>query len=570
MKNIGSGLLKVDYWASTIKIMVDGVKRNYISGNREKNTWNKILEQTPTDMKHARSQNNMRILCATSVGSHDVARVIDSLVAMGLWLRGADTQFLLCDHILPACEAAMYVSFPNPRDFAAHGPAKSLCKRCFKKGFEFYRPLPVNVRTYSEFITPDIISTSMETAAGLSTQECFEFVYRDMPIGEQARAGVLRFFGKATFEEEDQAFVEAVARRYLSGALITARAAERALDEIKPDCIVAHHGIYVPQGILGIVARKKNVRVINWGPSYRNTTLIYSHGDTYHHTFIDEPVSCWENRELSPEENRNLDNYLNTRRAGKGDWSWVTPDRGENAIIEEHARLINGLGLDTQKPIFGLLTNVLWDAQLYYASNAFPDMIDWLFTTLDYFIAHSELQLIVRIHPHEVKSGNRQPTGPVIAKRYPSIPKNIKIVDRDSPYSTYALMDLCRAVLIYGTKTGIELAPFGMPVIVAGDAWMRNKGISYDATSREEYLSFLDRLPDIRPLSPQATERARRYAYHYFFRRMIPLSSLDPAGSFPPVLLVKSLEDLLPGHDRGLDVICDGILNRKQFIYDHV
>ena len=547
-------------------------KVNSLLGRRTtESPWQKVASESSTFLSTYHSQENgYRVLCATSVGSHEVVRVIDSLVAMGLWLRGADTQFLLCDHVLPACEAAMYASFFNPTEFAIHGPAKSLCEKCFEEGIQFYRPLPVPVRKYSEFIEPGIIKSLMEKARGLSTLQCFGFVSDDMPIGEQARAGVLRFFGKATFEEEDPAFVEAVARRYLAGALITAKVIEGALDVIKPDCIVAHHGIYVPQGVLGIVARKKKVRVVNWGPSYRNTTTIYSHGDTYHHTFMDEPTLNWENRELSSSENRRLDEYLRMRRGGKGDWSWVTPDRGENAIIEEHARLINELGLDTQKPIFGLLTNVLWDAQLYYASNAFPDMLDWLFTTLDYFIEHPALQLIVRIHPHEVKSGNRQPTGPEIGKRYSSLPKNIKIVERDSLYSTYALMDLCRAVLIYGTKTGVELAPFGMPVIVAGDAWIRNKGISYDAKSREEYLSLLDKLTDIRPLSPQVIERARRYAYHYFFRRMIPLSSLDPEGGFPPDMLVKSLEDLLPGHDRGLDVICDGILNRKEFIYEHV
>ena len=539
------------------------------SGTQPEEFWQEIMLQSKAFLStYQHVTDRGRVLCATSVGGNSLVRVVDSLVAMGLWLRGADVQLLLCDRVLPACEAAIYTYFSDLREFARFGPSKSLCIPCSEGGTDFYRPLPVTTRFYSEFVGGDDTHQAIQTAMRLTTTECFRFVWKGMPLGEQAQAGVLRFFGKATFEDEDPAFVEAVARRYLAGALLTAQMAERAIDVVKPDCIVAHHGVYVPQGVLGIVARKKGVRVVNWGPSYRNTTVIYSHGDTYHHTFMHEPTPNWERLELTPERNRTLEEYLLMRRGGRGDWSWVTPDRGESATIEEHTRLTDELGLDIEKPIFGLLTNVLWDAQLYYANPVFSDMLDWLFTTLDHFVSHPELQLVVRIHPHEIKSGNRQPTGPEIARRYPALPDNIRIVDRDSRYSTYALMDMCQAVLIYGTKTGVELAPFGVPVIVAADAWIRNKGISVDITSREEYLALLDRLPAIEPLSPQDTDRARRYAYHYFFRRMIPLHSLDPDSGYPPALRVTMLEELLPGHDEGLDVICNGILTGQEFVYE--
>ena len=41
--------------------------------------------------------------------------------------------------------------------------------------------------------------------------------------------------------------------------------------------------------------------------------------------------------------------------------------------------------------------------------------------------------------------------------------------------STYALADASDAVIIYATKTGIELAARGIPVIVAGESWLRGK-----------------------------------------------------------------------------------------------
>ncbi len=47
--------------------------------------------------------------------------------------------------------------------------------------------------------------------------------------------------------------------------------------------------------------------------------------------------------------------------------------------------------------------------------------------------------------------------------------------------STYALMSLCNSAIIYGTKMGVELTSVGLPVIVAGEAWIRNKGLTHDA-----------------------------------------------------------------------------------------
>ena len=51
----------------------------------------------------------------------------------------------------------------------------------------------------------------------------------------------------------------------------------------------------------------------------------------------------------------------------------------------------------------------------------------------------------------------------------------------------------------------------------------RGKGISRDPTTQKEYFAVLDSLPWRRRLDARRVERARKYAYHFFFRRMIPL-----------------------------------------------
>lgn len=126
----------------------------------------------------------------------------------------------------------------------------------------------------------------------------------------------------------------------------------------------------------------------------------------------------------------------------------------------------------------------------------------------------------------------------------------------------------CNAVIIYGTKTGVELTSIGIPVIVAGEAWVRNKGITTDVSSVAEYFKLLEKLPLAQPLSEATVLRARRYGYHFFFRRMIPLEFMQPAtGDALFRLEISGIDDLLPGRSRGLDTICDGILSGTDFIY---
>ena len=78
----------------------------------------------------------------------------------------------------------------------------------------------------------------------------------------------------------------------------------------------------------------------------------------------------------------------------------------------------------------------------------------------------------------------------------------------------------------------------------------------------------MDRLPLEIKLDEATIRRARKCAYHLFFRRMIPLDFIEPTNNWPPFSIVlQDLQDLEPGKYTGLDVICDGILKGTDFIY---
>lgn len=526
--------------------------------------WPSILAPDSHEWETAlRSADGPRVLIATSVGAYLPGNTLESVLAVALTLRNARVDVLLCDESLPACLDCQSLWFPNSRSFIKNGPQGRLCGSCYTPSARMFRSLGLPVEGLGTWIRP---SDREDLSALLPLPVSDLRVYRDqsMAIGEHALAGALRFYARATLEGERDG--EAVFRRYFEAAFLSARAVRRLLAEKKYDRVVFNHGIYVPQGLIGEAARSLNIPVVNWNPAYRKKCFIFSHGDSYHHTLMTEPTDVWENIVLTSDQEQELETYLKSRWYGSQDWIWFHEDP---RFGEEDIR--RAVGADPGKPWIGLLTNVLWDAQLHYPANAFPTLLEWLFMTIDYFAERPDLQLIIRVHPAEIRGTlpSRQRIVDEIRRRGRVLPKNVFLVGPESPVSTYALMERCDSVLIFGTKTGVELTSQGIPVIVAGEAWIRGKGLTWDARSPAHYRELLDRLPFRAPLSVDQTRRARLYAYHFFFRRMIPLLFMEPRSGDPPFGVPPGfrLANLRPGADLGLDVVCDGILKGNPFVF---
>ena len=488
-----------------------------------------------------------KILIATSTGSNWPCSSFESLLGVALTLRGAKVSFLLCDGTLPACQECSS-SLMSPKRLVQQGPRGLLCASCYRPAAAMIAETGIEAVKYSDFISGD----------NTHSVQHFEDACR-----EHAAAGALRFYGRGTLPSVDGG--GQVEGRYYDAALTTAKVVDRLIVEKNFDCAVFHHGIYVPQGVIGDVLRVRGIRVVNWGVSYRKSTVLFSHVDTYHRTMTKEDPSSWADLEWSRRKEKRLEKYLYSRRAGDNDWISYRSTRPQQIFT-----FIEKVQLSRKKPVIGLLTNVLWDAQIHFDSAIYESMLDWLWDTIDHFIQRNDIQLVVRIHPAE-KSGtvkSNQPVEQEIKSRYGTLPSHIKIVRPDDPVSTYELMEICDTVLVYGTKTALELACLGIHVIVSGDAWCKGKGFTIDPSSREEYLGWLSRLPMRQKLNAQQRDLAKKYAYHFFFRRMIPISGLKAESMLAPFSVkVKTLEELMPGADEGLDVVCGGILAGKDFSY---
>lgn len=547
--------------------MPAGFRRSFkkLIHSKEVPDWVAWRRQDERLWKQARRQaeHGPSVLIATSVGGHAPSAVTESLLGVALTLRGARVKFLLCDRALPACLKAHIDKIPDVGMLERYGLKNAVCDGCYRSGRSLFDATGLPTWKYSDGLSEAERRTALALAAQVPREEIGRYCWNGLAVGEHALAGALRFYARGQLEETPAA--EMVLRRFFEAALLTGMAVKNLISRERFDAACFNHGIYVPHGPTAEACRQAGVRIVTWNVAYRKSCFIFSHDDTYHHTMLAEPAGHWENMHWGPAQEKETLDYLASRLTGARDWIWF-----HEKPFEDIDKIAQECGADFSKPCIGLLTNVFWDAQLHYRANAFPNMLEWIVQTIRYFEKRPDLQLLIRIHPAEVRGTipSRQPLLEEIRKAFPRLPANVFIIPPESNSSTYAAMYKCDSVIIYGTKTGVELTSVGIPIIVAGEAWIRGKGVTQDADSPQEYFALLDQLPSGRRLEGATLERARKYAYHFFFRRMIPLSFMKPAQvSALFTVDISGLRDLLPGRHPGLDVICDGILHRQPFIY---
>jgi len=184
------------------------------------------------------------------------------------------------------CEASIY---PDLRQFVEHGPSRDLCRDCSWPAEHVYKTLGVKIHRMSDWLTAEDRAEARRVASTIPVAGIGAFAFDGLNIGEHAHAGALRFFATGSLDEEPLG--EPILRRYLESALLTAFASRRLVRNVGFTSAVFTHGIYVPWGIVGEVARQERVHVSNWNVAYRKRRFIFSHDDTYHHTLLDERAS---------------------------------------------------------------------------------------------------------------------------------------------------------------------------------------------------------------------------------------------------------------------------------------
>ena len=493
-----------------------------------------------------------KVLFATIMGGYEQATTLEKLLARKLESQGHEVMYLLCDSTLPACQM-MKLSRTPSHTLKPSELSFNYCRDCVSTGKKEFAEFESRVLHLSQFMSSEDFRMARDLSGSIPFDSLKQYMFEDVRVGMHAYAGAIRYFAKRTIENEND--FEIVIRKYLEASILATIGMKAIFEKFQFDSLVINHGIYVPQGPIAEFARKKS-HVITWNPSYRESTFIFSHHESYHFSMVTEDVTTWADQELTECQRQNVLGYLKSRELGTGDWIKFSDT---NSGINHEMRFVKPVGYEA---VYLALTSVVWDAELHYDSRAFDSMFDWLEETIKFFALRPHLCLILRVHPAEIlaPTKSREPVKQFLISRFPDLPNNIVVLDSDSVQNTFSIMDACDFVLIYNTKAGIEAACRGKTVVVAGEAWIRNKGFSIDVTDSEQYPQILESL--LKNETVVDTERALRYAYHFYFKRMIKLDyNLDKNTTERES---KSSFQLKKELDENLEAVSRSILNAEE------
>lgn len=531
--------------------------------------WSSIIEKSGNHASALSSvPNKTKILFVTGYGLGSHFLQLEPVVMMSLRSRGCEIVSLYCNKSLPSCEFNPVgnnrpAALNKFKDGISNEAIQFRCNKCRANINEIYGELPIELNGLEKYLTEADYDLAHQVSLTVDFDEFRKFIFNDIKVGEEAFASILRvtFMGEVKNSRTNRHLVQ----RYIMSGILTAIAYEKAYLDIKPDRVVCIHGVYQTHGLAVKVANKLSIPVIVMGGGgIRKDTVIVCHNETYHNQLVKESNDVWQQFELTPDERQKTLEYAVKKRNNGGGADYISYHPNP---IEDVDALIKYCDIDRSRPIVSMYTNVIWDAQIFYEGNAFKDIFDWLFSSIEELGKNENIWVVVRIHPAESKGGlpTRQPMLAEIQNRFRELPPNVRIIPPESDISSYTLAKISLANIIYGTKMGLEIALMQRPLIICGETFSRNKGYGIDVIDKTSYKQFLESIHTYNFESEidERFEKAIRYAHFFYFRKMMdmPFKTAQDRKE----LLFTSLEELSDGKNPTLDVICEGIINLSDF-----
>lgn len=482
-----------------------------------------------------------------------IHNVWEGLIGRGLLERGANPRVVICDG-LPRCD--MF-------SLNMSGNSSQLCQSCLNYTRQLFHFFGLSVQQLSNFLDESDRNEAKEMVRSW-TDDYELFVAEGLPIGEFVRPSLMRTLLRGSLERDPHTLQ--LYQEYLEAGVLIARMFQRMLDVLEPETLLMLNGMFFAERIGTAIAKKHQLHLVTHERGFMMNRLVMAHNRPASWLQIDEAWSHFKDKPLTPAEELELDKYLEQRETGKAEVTnyWPSAEVRQDFIV-------NQLNLDYRRPILTVFPNILWDTAVYQTDLGFESMFKWLEYTIHEMNHLPQLQLIIRVHPAEVRLPNQESRERVIdrlAQTYPSLPENVVIISPESNISSYALIDLSTAIGVYTSTIGLEGALRGVPVFVTGKTHYRNKGFTYDIDDPKQYSKFLREISILKSISSERIALARRYAHLFFLRSMLPISLVTEKNEHSIQFNFETFDALKPGQDRMLDHICRAILERKDFVSD--
>jgi hypothetical protein len=535
--------------------------RHSISTGDYLEDWRRFARLSPAPPLPSSVSPGAKVAVLAPYGLYDPAIRATGVTVQALKTRGADVALLVCDRALPACETTCILDYEDDEDFLRRVRPK-VCDPChstIREAAETFGTAALQLSSYSSSELQEEARAVAESYADAALTDIYDCTWHDIEIGRIVEPSLYRFYLRGTLADTQQ--VRAVARRYLRAGIEMVGMLDRFIEEWSPDVLVLHAPVYLVQATALAVTKARGVRSVSWEVGYRRSSVMASHRGDYVREMRFDASASWDTP-LSDRESRALDIYLDGRQRGAMDAMTHHP-----SPIEGRGPVLAATGLRDGEKLVSLFTNVVWDAQVYAPKTLFRGPVEWMIESLRHVIGTPGVRYVVRVHPAEVKIPfvlTQERMDDQIKAALPDLPESVVIIPPEDDLSSYSLAAASDLTVMYSSTIGLETMAMGIPTVVAGYPFYAGKGFGIEPQDQESYFSVITHPQDVPPISAEELEKARRWAYYLFFRRMLILPDVVPEANIG-LPGVKKLADLGAGHYAGLDTFCDGILKGTPF-----
>ncbi len=414
---------------------------------------------------------------------------LESLFALGLKKKGHQITFIIDDNTLPIHEL---------KKIGNEGDWDYQTEKDYIYASRFLKDLQLDFIPISEFIKDN---------NGLTYNEKYNAIL-EASLLKQYKVGLITDDLPDIKEKTD----------LLKQSIAITDCIGKKLVSLKPDVVIMSHGIYSTWGPPFEILNENNVPVLMYGRGKKRHTLKFDWNKTGDSWDVSDEWEKVKNNELTDNQLSEINQYLDSRISHKDD-VFVYNFGGETSDNET----IKYLGLDANKPIYTLFTNVLWDAASAQREIAFNNPVEWVIETIAWFNKHPEKQLIVKIHPAEVVIGTNMPFYDIIVDKI-TPNKNIRIIKPTEKVNSWSIYDITDLGMVHTTTAGMEMPLVNKPCIVVSKTHYRGKGFTLDVNSKEQYFKMLDEF-DISTVNVKNNKKeALKYAYLLFIRYQVPFN----------------------------------------------
>jgi hypothetical protein len=486
-----------------------------------------------------------KVLCFSPYSEWNLHHAWEATVLNGAIARGAEVHYVLCDGLFPVCD--LFQAATRPTD-------PLVCYACQAKVATLATNSRLPFEWLGRYITPDERRLSVDWVARLPKDGLLTAIYRDWPVGAWAKSSVNTHLRMSHLDFELPQ-VEAAYREFLQSTLLACFALSRLLDDSKPDVLFLFNGRMATTRVALELARQHGIRVVCHERGFVNEAISLTVND--HCISIGQFKEIWEKWGVVPLSLGQLEaisTCLYERRHGRNlNWTAFSPPPQTPSDVLRH------LDVDPKRPLWVLFTSS--DDEVVALADwttPFDSQMDWIERSIAFAANHPEIQLVLRIHPNTAgkrASGNNIQQLEQLLGLIPLAPSNVRFVLPEDPVSSYTLMDLATVGLVYQSTVALEMSCLGKTVVSAAESYVYGLPFVqsvYDASRYESLLDTLLKVP-IRQTSRDIKRYALRYAYGFYFRKSISFPLVGMKNYQTPELRYRSLEELRPGMDDGLD-----------------